>query len=65
MTDEQLTPDELITNLWQALQPSVEAQGIRARMASDLVTIEDELPEYVWDLIDIAAQRGIELGGMR
>lgn len=63
-TDEDLA--ELIKLVWLAAKPGPVAQGIRATLSN---SFDDSrfpqwaagyIPEYVWDLVDIAAQRGIE-----
>lgn len=65
-TDEQL--EALIKPLWLEAKPSKEAQLIRSELS---VAIDDPrfaqwpldyTPDYVWDLVDIAAQKGIEAG---
>ncbi len=59
----------LIKPLWLAAKPSQEAQAIRAELS---VAVDDGrfpqwaldyVPDYVWDLVDIAAQRGINVNG--
>lgn len=64
--------DELelkINELWASVKPSVEAQGIRARLSTAFDSekskdgwLGDHAPDYVWGLVDIAAQWGIEHG---
>lgn len=49
---------EIVRPMWLAAKPSVQAQTIRAQLVWPL----DDVPDYVWDLVDIAAQRGIEVG---
>jgi hypothetical protein len=65
------TDDEyaaLIRPLWLKTKPSKEAQAIRGAISTAVDDPRcaqwalDYTPDYVWDLIDIAAQRGIELG---
>jgi hypothetical protein len=61
-TDEEL--EALIKPLWLAEKPGTEAQDIRARLSNDFNDpaynqwVSDFIPDYVWDLVDIAAQRG-------
>jgi hypothetical protein len=51
--------------LWLAEKPSREAQSIRAILSTAVDDsrpggwLLDELPDYVWQLVDIAAQRGL------
>lgn len=63
-TDEELAA--LIKPLWLAARPSREAQAIRSELS---IAVDDSkypqwvldyVPDYVWDLVDIAAQRGID-----
>ena len=62
-TEEELT--ELAKALWKKEKPSVLAQSIRARLASDLDSGKfhspdsEYTPDYIWELIDIAAQRAL------
>jgi len=64
-TDEHMAA--LIKPIWLKVQPSREAQGIRAALSCEFDDphykewISEYIPDYVWDLIDIAAQRGINL----
>ncbi len=64
-SDEDLAA--LIKPLWLATRPSREAQVIRSKLS---VAVDDGkypqwaldyVPDYVWDLVDIAAQRGINV----
>lgn len=57
---------KLIKPLWLAALPSIKAQAIRAEIS---VAVDDGrypqwaldyVPGYVWDLVDIAAQRGLD-----
>lgn len=65
-TEDEL--EVLIKPLWLAARPSREAQAIRATLSNAFDDprlpswASDYIPEYVWILVDIAAQRGIELG---
>lgn len=65
-SDEELA--KLIKPLWLAEKPSVQAQFIRAKLSTAVDDGRlaqwalDYVPDYVWDLIDIAAQRGINAG---
>lgn len=65
-TEEEL--EALIKPLWLATKPSREAQCIRATLSNAVDDARfpqwalDYVPDYVWDLIDIAAQRGIDAG---
>lgn len=66
LTEEEI--HGLIRILWLEVKPSIEAQSIRARISTEFDSPEyqqwaaDYVPDYVWDLVDIAAQRGIEYG---
>ena len=42
----------------KAVKPSEQAQRIRAQLSMEFAS--DNVPDYVWDLVDIAAQRGLE-----
>lgn len=59
---------ELIKPVWLSAKPSVDAQQIRATISTEIDSGKyqerdlDYIPTYVWDLIDIAAQRGIDYG---
>ena len=53
--------EALIKPVWLAAKPSREAQGIRATLCHDIDEL-DLVPDYIWSLLDIAAQRGIDLG---
>jgi hypothetical protein len=71
MTTDKTTPTDddlatLVRPLWLTTKPSPEAQAIRAGLS---IAVDggrwkawplDYVPEYVWDLIDIAAQRGLD-----
>ncbi len=66
LTDEEM--GMLIKPLWLATHPGEEAQRIRSEIST---TVDDPrlpnwaldyVPDYVWDLVDVAAQRGIEKG---
>lgn len=49
---------------WQATKPSIEAQSIRAGL--DLENrFDEELPDWVWLIADIAAQRAFEKAGFK
>lgn len=70
MQERVPTNDELlklIRPLWLATQPSKEAQAIRAALSvavddgSYRQWVLDYVPDYVWDLVDIAAQKGINI----
>jgi hypothetical protein len=62
-TDEELAA--LIKPLWLKEKPSGDAQAIRGAISTAvdgskyLQWALEYVPDYVWDLIDIAAQRGI------
>lgn len=71
MTDT--TPTEadleaLIKPLWKATRPSKQAQRIRGYLTTSVDDARfpewalDYVPDYVWDLVDIAAQRGLDEG---
>lgn len=66
-TDEELAA--LIKPIWLKTTPTREAQAIRSRLGVEFDDprwkdqwVSDFIPDYVWDLVDIAAQRGIEEG---
>jgi hypothetical protein len=65
-TDEELRA--LIKPVWLAAKPSREAQGIRAALSCDFDDpryeswVSDFIPDYVWDLVDIAAERARQQG---
>lgn len=56
---------EIITPLWKGCPISLEAQSIRAQISTSVDSgkyeqwILDYVPDYVWPLIDIAAQKGL------
>jgi hypothetical protein len=56
----------LIKPLWFKVKPSRQAQKIRAVLSTEFDDSRYEqwassfIPDYVWDLVDIAAQRGLE-----
>lgn len=63
---EQLIEDE-VQKLWKKEKPTEAAQQIRARLSNAFDSskskdrwLSDYAPDYVWDLVDIAAQWGIE-----
>ena len=71
MSDRYLSDDELgalIRPVWLLTRPSREAQAIRGALSNAFddprlpVWASDYIPDYVWALVDIAAQRGIDLG---
>ena len=51
-----------IKKLWLRVKPGPEAQSIRANLstAPELLNVEDDMPDWVWDLIDVGAQMAIE-----
>jgi len=54
-----MTDDEIyaaIHPVWRSALPGYEAQSIRAGISLP-ASLEDELPDYVWLIADIAAQR--------
>jgi hypothetical protein len=63
-TDEELVA--LIKPYWIKARPSETAQSIRARLSTEIDDGKypqwalDYVPDYVWDLVDIAAQRGMD-----
>jgi hypothetical protein len=69
---EKEIQDELelkISELWRHVKPSYDAQQIRAKLSTAFDSAKskdgwlgDHAPDYVWSLIDIAAQWGIEHG---
>lgn len=65
-SDDEL--EAAIKSLWLATKPGQAAQKIRAEIS---VAVDDPryqqwlldfVPDYVWSLVDIAAQRGIDAG---
>lgn len=64
-TNEEL--EALIKPIWLKAKPSRDAQAIRAALSVEFDDPKfsqwpsDTIPDYVWDLVDIAAQRGIAL----
>ena len=65
-TDEEV--EAVIKPLWLKTKPSREAQQLRSSLS---VAFDDKrfrqwssdyLPEYIWDLVDIAAQWGLDAG---
>ena len=68
MTDNSTTGDdqiyERILPTWKAAKPSVEAQSIRAGLSLNGY-LEDELPDWVWLIADIAAQRAFDQAGFQ
>lgn len=63
-TDDEL--QALIKPVWLATRPGRKAQNIRGRLSNDFDDpkydqwVSDFIPDYVWDLVDIAAQRGLD-----
>ena len=63
-TDDELSA--LIKPVWIAAKPSLEAQRIRSAISCSFDDarfrewVSSFVPDYVWDLMDIAAQRGLE-----
>lgn len=63
-TEEEL--EALIKPVWIKTKPSRAAQEIRSSISTSFDNgkypqwISDYIPDYVWDLVDIAAQRGID-----
>lgn len=57
---------ELIHGLWLQTKPSHEAQGIRAALSTSVDDARfptwalDQLPDHVWNLVDVAAQRALD-----
>lgn len=51
-----MTTEEQISNAWRKEKPSIEAQKIRSQIAHE-IDVNDDIPEYVWDILDIAVQR--------
>lgn len=66
LSDDEL--QALIKPVWVAARPSRDAQAIRGVLSNAFDDprlpqwASDQIPDYVWDLVDIAAQRGIERG---
>jgi hypothetical protein len=67
-TDEEFA--EKISELWQSVRPSEETQRIRGKLSTAFdgsscpQWMSDYMPDYVWSLVDIAAQWGIDHGKM-
>ncbi len=67
MTAEEINAliEQKLWALWLAEKPSLQAQAIRADLANSVddarspCWLLDHAPEYVWRLVDIAAQRGL------
>jgi hypothetical protein len=57
---------ELVKPIWRKAKPSRLAQSIRSSLSVEFDDpqyaswVSDFMPDYVWDLVDIAAQRGID-----
>ena len=56
-----------IKELWKRIKPSAQAQQIRAALSTAFDSqkskrqwLADHAPDYVWDLVDIAIQQGID-----
>lgn len=52
---------EMLCNLsrvWRDAKPSLLAQKIRSQVAHE-VDIEDIIPDYVWDIVDVAVERAL------
>ena len=47
-----------VTVKWKEVKPSIEAQKIRSALAREIDSL-DEMPDYIWDVVDIAAQLGM------
>ena len=69
MADLQDELESKIKELWKQVKPSHAAQEIRAKLSTAFDSekskddwLGDHAPDYVWDLVDIAAQWGIEAG---
>lgn len=66
ISDDELAA--LIKPVWLLARPSKEAQAIRGALSNAFddprlpCWASDFIPDYVWALVDIAAQRGIDLG---
>jgi hypothetical protein len=65
ITDEEFAA--LIKPIWLKVKPSRQAQVIRSELSVEFDDprikyqwASDFIPDYVWDLVDIAAQRGID-----
>lgn len=60
--------ETLIKPIWLKVKPSREAQAIRASLSVEFDDpqyqqwVSDAIPDYVWNLVDIAAQRGKDEG---
>jgi hypothetical protein len=62
LSDEEMF--DLIKPLWLETKPGHTAQAIRARISMFHPALDD-LPDYVWDLVDVAAQRGLNAGMLK
>lgn len=47
------------SDAWKREKPSIEAQKIRSAVAHEIDTLDD-IPDYVWDIVDIAAERALK-----
>lgn len=52
--------EKMISDRWKEVKPTIAAQKIRSRLAHELDSM-DELPDHVWDILDIGIQMGINL----
>jgi hypothetical protein len=71
MADLQAELQKEISKLKRNVCPGYDAQEIRARLSTSFDSaaskqgwLSDHAPEYVWDLIDIAAQWGLNQGSL-
>lgn len=64
---ENAAAEAEIKALWLKTKPRLQAQKIRADIAVDDISelVSDALPDYVWSLADVAAQRGINAENAR
>lgn len=64
---ENAAAEAEIKALWLKTKPELQAQKIRADIAVDDISelVSDALPDYVWSLADVAAQRGINAENAR
>jgi hypothetical protein len=71
MADLQAELQKEISKLKRNVCPGYDAQEIRARLSTSFDSaaskegwLSDHAPEYVWDLIDIAAKWGLNQGSL-
>jgi hypothetical protein len=57
--------ESAVTAIWMREKPGAVAQTIRAEIGNlpELWAVEDDIPDWVWDLVDVAAERGLRERG--